>query len=260
MKEGKGASCLRVLVNCRLICVFALGELLAGCWALPLSDTSDRGFDITGLESLLGGSEAAAIDEIGQPTYRITHNQADYLVYQGRLDSTGIVFMFWVPIGISALDDGTLDCLRLEFKGGVLQGYDIETRSATYHRWLYGDCRRVYWSAEKTGDIEPLLGATRTEVENIFGAPNWVVADNATEYLVYQYAHSIRNGCVLLDFGDENALRRYEVKSCGLFGVDCPTHPSGDIHWGNLDCRQLFWTLDELESLVPGVVPEQVPK
>ena len=89
------------------------------------------------------------------------------------------------------------------------------------------------------------------KVKNTFGEPHWIVQDQTNIYLIYQYSRplTLANACVLLDFGDQKALHRYEIKSCGLFGEDCPTHPAGEIEWGGLDCRQLFWTLDQLKQM-----------
>jgi len=52
-----------------------------------------------------------------------------------------------------------------------------------------------------------------------------------------------------LEFGDQYVLRHYEIKSCGLVGEDCPMHSAGEIEWAALDCRQLFWTLDQLKQM-----------
>ena len=235
--------------NCaRVICVIALSVCLIGCGLIPFHDTSDRAVDLTEVASLIGANEAAVIDKIGPPDHRITQGHADYFVYEGHLDTTLAGFVLWVPFFIGPIDDKGLDCVRLEFKYGVLQGYEIETRSIFNNRWLK-DCRTVFWSAEDIEQIDPLLGTSMAKVKNTFGEPHWVVENEANIYLVYLYRHPLRNACVLLDFGGRYTLRRYEVKFCGLFGEDCPTHPHGGIEWGRLDCRQLFWTLGQLKQM-----------
>jgi hypothetical protein len=239
--------------NCaRVIYFIALAVSLTGCWVIPFHDTSDRAVDLTEVESLIGANETAVIDRIGPPTYRVTQSHVDYLVYEGHLDATAAVFALWVPVGILPISEKGLDCLRLEFKNSALQSYEIETRSTVYHGRLK-DCRTLFWSAEDIEQIDPLLGTSMAKVKNTFGEPHWMVQDKNNIYLIYQYSRplTLANACVLLDFGDQYTLRRYEIKSCGLFGEDCPTHPAGKIEWGGLDCRQLFWTLDQLKTLVP---------
>jgi hypothetical protein len=228
-----------------------LTGFLSGCWVAPFPDTDDRAVGLAEVESLIGANEAVVIDKIGHPTYRITQIHADYFVYEGRLDTTIAIFAFWIPIGIDSVDKDTLDCLRLEFKDGVLQNYGFKKRSMMYHRRLK-DCRTLFWPADDIEQINPLLGTSMAKVKNTFGEPHWVVENQTNTYLVYQYSR-LRNVCVLLDFGSQYTLRRYEIKSCGL---DCPTHPDGESEWGLLDCRQLFWTLDQLEHWSPKIVSD----
>jgi len=237
--------------NCaRVIFVIALAVCLTGCWVIPFHHTGDRAVDLTEVELLVGANETAVIDKIGPSTYRITQSDVDYLVYEGHLDATAAVFALWVPVGILPISEKGLDCLRLEFKNSALQSYEIETRSTVYHGRLK-DCRTLFWSAEDIEQIDPLLGTSMAKVKNTFGEPHWMVQDKNNIYLIYQYSRplTLANACVLLDFGDQYTLRRYEIKSCGLFGEDCPAHPEGEIEWGGLDCRQLFWTLDQLKQM-----------
>ena len=229
----------------QILKLLLLTGFLSGCWVLPFPDTDDRAVDLTEVESLIGANEAVVIDKIGHPTYRITQSHVDYFVYEGRIDTTVAVFAFWIPIGVDSADKKTLDCLRLEFKDGVLQSYKIETRSLIYQPMLK-DCRRLFWPADDIEQIKPLLGTSMAKVKNTFGEPRWVGEYQTNTYLVYKYHRGIvRTACVLLDFGSQDTLRRYEIKSCGL---NCP-----EIEW---DCRQLFWTLDQLEHWSTKIVSD----
>ena len=128
--------------NCaRFICVIALAACLTGCWFIPVYDTRDRAVHLTEVESLIGANEAAVIDKIGPPTHRITQGHFNYLVYEGHLDTIDLIFMLWVPIFIQHSDEQALDCLRLEFQDGVLQRYEIETRTQAHHMGRLRDCR-----------------------------------------------------------------------------------------------------------------------
>jgi hypothetical protein len=219
--------------NCaRVICIIVISICLTGCWFIPFYDTRDRAVHLTEVESLIGAKETAVIDKIGPPTHRITQGHFNYLVYEGRIDTIDLIFMVWWPVFIWHSDEAALDCLRLEFKDGVLQRYEIETRTQVYHTGRLRDCRLLFWSAEDIEQIDPLLGTSMAKVKNTFGEPHWVVQDQTEIYLIYQYSRPLSNACVLPDFGDQNALRRYEIKSCGLFGEDCPSHPEGEIEWG----------------------------
>jgi hypothetical protein len=233
----------------RVICIIALVVFLTGCWAIPFHDTRDRAVQRKEVESLIGENEAAVIEKIGPSTHRITKGDYKYLVYEGRLDTYDLIFAFWIPVGFQRSHEEALDCLVLEFKNDVLQRYDIETRTQYYHMGRLRDCRLLLWSAEDIEQIAPLLGTSMAKVKNTFGEPHWVVQDKTNVYFVYQYSHPLSNACVLLGFDDQYTLRRYEIKSCGLFGEDCPTHPAGEIEWGRLDCRQLFWSLDQLQQM-----------
>jgi hypothetical protein len=223
---------------------------LAACWPIPLHDTGDRAVDVTEIQSMIGMTEADVAKKFGEPKHRVGLNHTDYFIYEGHLDAAAIVMLLWVPVGIVPTGEKGkgLDCIRLSFEDGVLKGYDIETRSMIYHERLK-DCRTLFWSAEDIELIEPLTGSSMARVKNIIGAPHWELQDETHMYLVYQYSHPLRNACVLLDFDEQYMLRRYEIKSCGLFGEDCPTHRAGEIAWGFLDCRQLFWSLDQLEHI-----------
>ncbi len=134
--------------------VIALAVSLTACLVLPVPQTSDRAVDNTKLDALIGASKTTVIDEIGTPTHQLSGVKSDYLVYRGYLDSTGVIFMLWIPVGIDTLEQDTLNCLRLEFKEGVLQRYDFRTRSMTYYdpRRL-PDCRRVFWTPEELGTL-----------------------------------------------------------------------------------------------------------
>jgi len=125
---------------------------------LPVPQTSDRAVDHARLDSLIGASKMTVIDEIGEPTYRLTGVEGDFLIYRGYIDSTGVIFMLWVPVGIDVLDKDTLDCLRLEFEDGTLRSYEFRTRSMTYHDEIprkAPDCRRLFWTPEELRTLVP---------------------------------------------------------------------------------------------------------
>jgi len=172
----KGVSAERAIEQhyARVICIIVISICLTGCWPIPLHDTGDRAVDLTEMQSLIGSNKTAVINKFGPPKHRIAQGHTEYFVYEGHLDTTAIIFMLWVPVGIVPIDEKGLDCIRLKLEDGVLQGYEIETCSMVYHDRLK-DCRTLFWSVEDIAQIDPLLGASMAKVKNTFGEPHWVV-------------------------------------------------------------------------------------
>ena len=180
-----------------VVCFIALVALQAGCLMLPVPQTSDRVVDNAKLDSLIGASKVTMIDEIGEPTYRLTGVEADFLIYRGYIDSTGVIFMLWIPVGVDVLDKDTLDCLKLEFKDGTLRSYEFRTRSMTYHDEIprkMPDCRRLFWTAEELRTLVPADKAPSITSDDLLAK-----AEQGDDEAQLQLYHNTTSGSVSLE-------------------------------------------------------------
>jgi hypothetical protein len=208
-----------------LIYVITLAAVLSGCWVLPVPQTGDRSVDANKLDSLIGADEAAVINTIGRPKYRLSGANADYLVYRGHIDSTGVVFMFWVPVGIDVLDKDRLDCLRLEFKDGLLYRYDFKTHSLLYDEVprKLGDCRQLFWKRDELRALSASDTAPAISAEELFAKAE---GGDAEAQLQLYHSHEMPDRsrlewlCRSADQGYPNAQAEVgRIYNMGLFGI-----------------------------------------
>lgn len=89
-------------------------------------------------------------------------------------------------------------------------------------------------------EVSSLLGSTSEEVKDLFGSPGWIAREGKEKYYIYQWrstaifmgwinfipftvdaAQGEELHCILLEFGEEDALKSYKIDSA-TYRKNCP--------------------------------------